>query len=278
MVPQVQEPRAAYLNAERVSGGALRTLFRIAEAWQLGNKELMKLLGRARRAPRFTNGSRAKKWRLPQGRAGAHLLHLRHLPSQSAAGAAAQARGRRKPGSKSPTVRRCSAAKARWIACSSGQVADRALCGAAISRRAARRLIIVALPDVSHLEWKPSYRLIPSRFPPVSLFDRVADPANRSGGRVCSRKPHQPARCARRPASNFAGACRRTRQRPRHHADHGGASPTLIRRAAALPIAPTARITPRVRSTPPLPRHATRARAFWRAPTRRRWKSTCAPT
>lgn len=36
----------------------------------------------------------------------------------------------------------------------------------------------MALPDVCHLEWKPSYRLIPSRFPPVSLFDRVADPAD----------------------------------------------------------------------------------------------------
>ncbi len=26
--------------------------------------------------------------------------------------------------------------------------------------------------------WKPSYRLIPSRFPPIGLFDRVADPAD----------------------------------------------------------------------------------------------------
>jgi len=27
-----------------------------------------------------------------------------------------------------------------------------------------------------HTVWRPSHRLIPSRFPPVSLFDRVADP------------------------------------------------------------------------------------------------------
>lgn len=29
-------------------------------------------------------------------------------------------------------------------------------------------------PQVLPLDWNPSYRLIPSRFPPVSLFDRVA--------------------------------------------------------------------------------------------------------
>ena len=34
------------------------------------------------------------------------------------------------------------------------------------------------LPDTRHLEWRPSYRLIPSRFPPVSVFDRVADPVD----------------------------------------------------------------------------------------------------
>lgn len=29
-----------------------------------------------------------------------------------------------------------------------------------------------------HTVWRPSHRLIPSRFPPVGLFDRVADPAD----------------------------------------------------------------------------------------------------
>ncbi|HTD89946.1 MAG TPA: RES family NAD+ phosphorylase [Burkholderiales bacterium] len=28
------------------------------------------------------------------------------------------------------------------------------------------------------MAWKPSYRLVPSRFPPVSVYDRVADPAD----------------------------------------------------------------------------------------------------
>ena len=34
------------------------------------------------------------------------------------------------------------------------------------------------LPAIAPLAWTPSYRLIPSRFPPVTLFDRVADPAD----------------------------------------------------------------------------------------------------
>ena len=34
------------------------------------------------------------------------------------------------------------------------------------------------LPPVSRVAWKPCYRLVPSRFPPISLFDRVADPAD----------------------------------------------------------------------------------------------------
>ncbi len=42
---QAQEAQAPYLVARDVSAPALRTLFRIAEAWKLGSKELMKLLG-----------------------------------------------------------------------------------------------------------------------------------------------------------------------------------------------------------------------------------------
>lgn len=29
---------------------------------------------------------------------------------------------------------------------------------------------------VSHVEWKPSWRIIPSRFPPIQLFERVTEP------------------------------------------------------------------------------------------------------
>lgn len=35
-----------------------------------------------------------------------------------------------------------------------------------------------AIPAVSRVRWKPSYRLIPSRFPPIGIYDRVADPAD----------------------------------------------------------------------------------------------------
>ena len=31
-------------------------------------------------------------------------------------------------------------------------------------------------PEVARVEWIPSCRIVPSRFPPVGLYDRVADP------------------------------------------------------------------------------------------------------
>ena len=34
------------------------------------------------------------------------------------------------------------------------------------------------IPDLSTMIWKPCYRLIPSRFPPIGVYDRVADPAD----------------------------------------------------------------------------------------------------
>jgi hypothetical protein len=35
-------------------------------------------------------------------------------------------------------------------------------------------------PDISlsSIDWKPCYRIVPSRFPPISLFEEVADPAD----------------------------------------------------------------------------------------------------
>lgn len=34
----------------------------------------------------------------------------------------------------------------------------------------------MSAPDVSHIQWQPCYRIIPSRFPPIGLFEQVADP------------------------------------------------------------------------------------------------------
>jgi len=38
------------------------------------------------------------------------------------------------------------------------------------------RAATAALPRARRTVWKPSHRIVPSRFPPVGLFDRVADP------------------------------------------------------------------------------------------------------
>src|SRR5689334_10880632 len=36
------------------------------------------------------------------------------------------------------------------------------------------------LPDapIARVRWRPCHRIVPSRFPPVDLFERVADPAD----------------------------------------------------------------------------------------------------
>lgn len=36
----------------------------------------------------------------------------------------------------------------------------------------------MVIPPLSFINWLPCWRIIPSRFPPVNLFDRVADPAD----------------------------------------------------------------------------------------------------
>ena len=34
------------------------------------------------------------------------------------------------------------------------------------------------IPEISRMAWKPCYRLVPSRFPPIGIYDRVADPTD----------------------------------------------------------------------------------------------------
>jgi hypothetical protein len=36
----------------------------------------------------------------------------------------------------------------------------------------------VELPPVKRIRWSHAYRIVPSRFPPVGVFDRIADPAD----------------------------------------------------------------------------------------------------
>lgn len=70
MMPKAMEPRASYgarkapLTVAAVSAPALRTLFRIADAWQLSAKELMKLLGNPPRST-FYKWKHGEKVALP---------------------------------------------------------------------------------------------------------------------------------------------------------------------------------------------------------------------
>ena len=67
------------------------------------------------------------------------------------------------------TVRRAFRARAHVVGSGRGPV-----CGAPVPRRAARRRRMT--PSVVCVEWKPCWRIVPSRFPPIQLFERVADP------------------------------------------------------------------------------------------------------
>ena len=33
-------------------------------------------------------------------------------------------------------------------------------------------------PPLARISWRPCWRIIPSRFPPINLFERVADPGD----------------------------------------------------------------------------------------------------
>ena len=33
-------------------------------------------------------------------------------------------------------------------------------------------------PPLARIVWQPSWRIVPSRFPPIDLFERIADPAD----------------------------------------------------------------------------------------------------
>jgi hypothetical protein len=45
-------------------------------------------------------------------------------------------------------------------------------------RRAGRRLPVPYAIAISHVEWRPAFRVIRSIFPPIDLFDDIADPAD----------------------------------------------------------------------------------------------------
>ncbi|MXY24977.1 MAG: DUF2384 domain-containing protein [Acidobacteria bacterium] len=55
----------------------------------------------------------------------------------------------------------------------SGQVAD-PFPRSAVRRRGVRRLGVT--PPVARIAWRPSWRVLPSRFPTIAVFERVAGP------------------------------------------------------------------------------------------------------
>ena len=90
-------------------------------------------------------------------------------------------------GSGSPTRRRSSAAARRSTACSAARSPTSSSCASTSTRSAAARRERSGRPgtwrsirrraDRARV-WKPSYRLIPSRYPTVGLYDAIADPAD----------------------------------------------------------------------------------------------------
>src|SRR4051794_36122911 len=84
------------------------------------------------------------------------------------------------------TQRRAAVRRALGAEPHAGRPGRRSLRRAPLPRRAARGQGLVAaaaLPQASSIParatlWKPCYRLIPSRYPTVGLYDRIADPAD----------------------------------------------------------------------------------------------------
>ena len=160
---------APSLDRKGLSGPALRTFFRIAELWRLSVTEQMTLLGLSARSTYF-------KWKkdpevaLPRDTLerisyiiGVYKALQILLPDEKAADEWVK-----RPNAAPPFNGR--SALDRMM---SGQVADLFLV-AAIPRRAARRLGMT--PPTARIAWKPSWRIVPSRFPPIQLFERVTEP------------------------------------------------------------------------------------------------------
>ena len=83
------------------------------------------------------------------------------------------------PGSNAPTARRRSAAAARSTACWRAMSATRGRAPYLDAIEAAgrdRTRLVHATTPCAALLWTPAYRVIPTRFPAVNLFDRVASP------------------------------------------------------------------------------------------------------
>src|SRR3546814_5673259 len=77
------------------------------------------------------------------------------------------------PGSSDRTKRRCSTASRRSIACC---LAMSPICSSSGPTWTHSAVAKAKQPPIAQIHWRTAWRIVPSRFPPVGLFDRVADP------------------------------------------------------------------------------------------------------
>ena len=175
------------LASPQTAAAALRTFFRLAEAWQLGDRRADHA---ARRRPHHALPVEAGQGRAARpASARAAVAPVRHLLV-----AAHPLSGRpRAPtsGCASPTPRRSSPAARRSTACSAARSPISGSCASTSTPSAAARpdrrrsqARIAPWPSIrqacrrARVSWRPSYRLIPSRYPTVGLYDAIADPAD----------------------------------------------------------------------------------------------------
>src|SRR6185437_12887574 len=80
----------------------------------------------------------------------------------------------------------CSAGAPRWIECSRATSPTCTRYGSTSTRSAAERQSSTVThmsapaedPPLTEVRWQPCFRVIPSRFPTIHLFERIADPAD----------------------------------------------------------------------------------------------------
>jgi hypothetical protein len=161
------------LGSPAAAAAALRTFWRLAEAWELSAAEQATLLGVGR--------TTLYQWK--QGKVGSLDRHqLERLSYLFGIYAACRSsfRSRAAPtnGCASRTRRRCSAAGRRSSACSVARSPISMSCGTTSTRSAGARLDRSRPHPGRPLHVASVVRLIPSRYPTVALYDAIADPAD----------------------------------------------------------------------------------------------------
>jgi hypothetical protein len=106
---------------------------------------------------------------------------------------------------------------------------------------------------ICHIQWQPCYRIVPSRFPPIALFENVADPADLDAVFAIEAMTNDR---LRQDAGELALAPPEDRVSGPGSTPSWLHSPTSIRLAIASPTALMASSTPAKISPRPLPKAA----------------------